>query len=65
MRAILFKLGLDVDNRIDFCINGQEGIEIAEQCKEHGMNHKLIFTDFNMPVMDGVQATKRLRNILG
>ena len=30
MRAILLKIGVDVENRVDFCINGLEAIEMAE-----------------------------------
>jgi CheY-like chemotaxis protein len=29
-----------------------------------GMKYKLIFTDFNMPIMDGVEACRGLREIL-
>jgi two-component system sensor histidine kinase/response regulator len=65
MRAILFKIGLNVDHRIDFCINGLEALEMAQNAQAHCMNYSLIFTDFNMPVMDGVEATKRLRQLLG
>ena len=38
---------------------------MAYLAKNHGIEYKLIFTDFNMPIMDGVEATKRLRAILG
>ena len=27
--ALLFKIGIDVNNQVDFCINGQEALECA------------------------------------
>jgi two-component system sensor histidine kinase/response regulator len=64
MRVLLFKLGLDVQNQVDFCMNGQEACELVEYSLSLGMNYKLIFTDFNMPVMDGIETTKNLRKML-
>ena len=29
-----------------------------------GLSYKVIFTDFSMPVMDGIQATKKIRQYL-
>ena len=29
-----------------------------------GLKYSLIFTDVNMPVMDGIKATKKIRQIL-
>jgi CheY-like chemotaxis protein len=61
MRAILFKLEIDVQNKVDFCMNGQEACELVQQSLSLGMTYKLVFTDFNMPIMDGLEATKALR----
>ena len=63
MRAILFKLGIDLDNMVDFCMNGQEACELAEYALKLGMTYKLIFTDFNMPVMNGIETAARIREI--
>ena len=65
LRALLFKLEVDVDSCVDFCINGQEALQMAELSKRHDFKYKMILTDFSMPVMDGLEATKRLREILG
>ena len=65
LRALLFKLEVDVDSCVDFCINGQEALKMAELSKKHDFKYKVILTDFSMPVMDGLEATKRLREILG
>ena len=45
-------------------MNGMEALEMATNSRLLGMRYQLIFTDFNMPVMDGIEATKRLREIL-
>lgn len=65
MRVILFKLGLDINTQVDFCMNGQEAIDLVQSSKSQGMGYKLVFTDFNMPIMNGLEATKRLREIFG
>ena len=64
MKVILFKLGIDTEKQVDFCMNGIEALEMAEQSKKLSMKYKLIFIDFNMPVMDGIEATRGLREIL-
>ena len=57
MRAILFKAGIDVENQVDFCITGHEAISQLEEATLHNMSYSVIFTDFNMPIMDGIEAT--------
>lgn len=47
-------LGSDVDY-IDEALNGQEAVE--KSCKK---NYNYIFMDINMPVMDGIKATKTI-----
>ena len=46
-------------------MNGQEAINLVHSSIYQGMRYKLMFTDFNMPIMDGLEATKRLRQIFG
>ena len=61
MRAILFKLGLDIDKEVDFCMNGQEACNLIQFAKDLNIHYKLIFTDFNMPIMNGLEATAKIR----
>jgi CheY-like chemotaxis protein len=55
--VILNKLGIDVQNCVDFGINGQEAVEMAKLSLRYGFRYKLILTDFNMPIMDGIEST--------
>lgn len=64
MRAILFKLGLDIDKEVDFCMNGEEASNLVEFAKGLNIHYKLIFTDFNMPIMNGLEATAKIREIV-
>ena len=61
MKAILFRAGIDIKLQTDFCITGREALDTIKSAYAHGFSYKIIFTDFNMPVMDGIQATKRIR----
>ena len=64
MRAVLFSLGVDVDYQVEFCITGKEAYEQIKRTYEWGMKYALIFTDFNMPVMNGINATVKIRKYL-
>ena len=64
MTTILKKIGVDIQNQVDFCITGIEAIEKLKETYLGGMRYKFIFTDFNMPEMDGIQATYKMREFL-
>lgn len=57
MKVMLKKAGLDTENQVDFCINGKEALNKLKEAIEIGLSYSLIFTDFNMPVLDGIEAT--------
>ena len=64
MKAMLFSAGIQTDYQVDFCITGKEAVERLIACTELGLSYKVIFTDFSMPVMDGIEATKKMRAYL-
>ena len=64
MQAMLEKAGIDINHQVDFCSDGQEAIDTLLKSYEKGICYKIIFTDFSMPVMDGIDATKKIRSIL-
>jgi CheY-like chemotaxis protein len=54
-------MNFDFEKRCDFCINGQEAYERVILAYERGLSYKLILTDFSMPILDGITATKKIR----
>ena len=64
MRSLLFRNGIDVENQVDFCINGLEGLNQVKEAQKIGVRYKVIFTDFNMPLLDGIEATQEIRKYL-
>ena len=64
MKGMLFKAGLNLEFQVDFCIDGLQALELVKQMYEQGFSYKLIFTDFNMPQMDGIKSTKLIRSYL-
>jgi len=63
MKILLQSFGIN-NQQIDFCINGQESVDILKKQMQKGMQYKCILTDFSMPIMDGIQATKHMRSYM-
>ena len=57
-------MDINVDYQVDFCINGKEAYEQLKTAYHNKMSYKMIFTDFNMPVMDGLESTAKMRQFL-
>jgi CheY-like chemotaxis protein len=61
MKTILKKSGFDIDNRLDICINGKEMLDLVRNSHSQGITFKLIFSDFSMPGLSGVDAVREIR----
>jgi adenylate cyclase len=59
-RLLIFKLLAPLGFEIREAVNGQEAVAIWESWQPH-----LIFMDIRMPVMDGYEATKKIRKAEG
>ena len=61
MKILLGMAGINTQTQVDFCISGSEAYQCVCQASDVGLHYRLIFTDFNMPGMDGMEATKLIR----
>lgn len=61
MKILLKMAGLKTDLQVDFCISGSEAYDCVCKALDAGLSYRLILTDFNMPGMDGMEATKLIR----
>ena len=61
MKAIMNTVGIDVINRVDFANNGEEMSSMIKRAYENDFGYSIIFTDFSMPIMDGIMATFQIR----
>lgn len=61
---MLKKLGFDINNQVDFCINGEEFIKTLKLAYQNDFTYTLVMTDYAMSRMDGIEATKAMRAFL-
>lgn len=64
-RLILSRMLKKIEIKTLEALNGQDACKIVAKSLENNSKHriKLILMDYDMPVMDGVQATRIIRNM--
>ncbi len=60
-KMVLRRLGI----RADFVLSGQEALDAIERQKTKRQPYNLLLVDWKMPVMDGVELTRRIRKRQG
>jgi light-regulated signal transduction histidine kinase (bacteriophytochrome)/ActR/RegA family two-component response regulator len=60
IRTLIFKLLVRRVNHVDLVCNGKQAVEAVQKKSYH-----LVLMDMQMPVMDGITATKMIRDLSG
>ncbi|RLF52030.1 MAG: response regulator [Thermoplasmata archaeon] len=61
MKRYIEKAGLDLE--IYSAYDGKEGVEMYKKLLQDGKKPDLVIMDLKLPEMDGVEATKRIKEI--
>lgn len=61
MKRYIKKAGLDIE--VYSAYNGREGANKYKELMEQGKKPDLVIMDLKLPVMDGVEATKKIKKI--
>ena len=63
LKSLLQKSNIDL-KYVDFCIDGQEAVDTLKYTYSKGGNYKIVFTDFNMPKLNGLESCTQMREHL-
>ena len=61
LKVILQSIGIDVENKVDFGMSGEEALYLYESARILGLCYSLIITDIQMPGIDGYKLAKTIR----
>jgi CheY-like chemotaxis protein len=57
MQSMLKSRGVNVNERVDICMNGKEAVDLFIESFQNDIKYKIIFLDFSMPIMNGITAS--------
>ena len=63
LRSMLVKQGIN-QWQVDYCFDGLEAVRCVKKAYKTGMRYSIIFMDFNMPNLNGIEATKQILEYL-
>ena len=49
--------------KVDYAESGKEAIEAVERAEVNGMPYEIVFLDWQMPGMDGIETAKRIKEL--
>ena len=64
MIALLEILAIDCHKFVDTCMNGKEAVEKITDAYKYNIEYSLIFMDFSMPIMNGIESSRGIRDHL-
>jgi CheY-like chemotaxis protein len=59
-RAVLSNMLTNMTFSADEAASGEEGIEMVRQAVERGEPYEIVFVDWQMPSLDGIETSKRI-----
>jgi two-component system sensor histidine kinase/response regulator len=60
-RAVLSNMLTNMTFSADEAASGEEGIEMVRQAVKRGEPYEIVFVDWQMPSLDGIETSKRIR----
>ena len=64
IKCLIEALGIDPQYIVDNCMNGKEALDRIQDAYCNDIQYQLIFMDFSMPIMNGIDSTRAIRNHL-
>ena len=60
-QMVLKRIGVEAE----YCLSGKDALMLIERANPQAQPYKILFVDWKMPEMDGIELTKRIRRLHG